>query len=89
MIIAGTSAYSRLIDYKRIREIADKCKAVLFGDMAHISGLVAADIIPSPFEYCDVVSTTTHKSLRGARCVCVCVCVFICICVCVCAILVM
>jgi glycine hydroxymethyltransferase len=67
MIIAGTSAYSRLIDYKRIREIADKCKAVLFGDMAHISGLVAADIIPSPFEYCDVVSTTTHKSLRGAR----------------------
>lgn len=67
MIIAGTSAYSRLIDYKRMKQIADQCKAVLFADMAHISGLVAAEVIPSPFEYCDIVSTTTHKTLRGAR----------------------
>lgn len=67
MIIAGTSAYSRLIDYKRMKKIADQCKAVLFADMAHISGLVAAEVIPSPFEYCDIVSTTTHKTLRGAR----------------------
>uniref|UniRef100_A0A0R3RI99 Serine hydroxymethyltransferase n=1 Tax=Elaeophora elaphi TaxID=1147741 RepID=A0A0R3RI99_9BILA len=67
IIIAGTSCYSRLLDYSRFREIADKCGAYLLADMAHISGLVAANVIPSPFEYADVVTTTTHKSLRGPR----------------------
>lgn len=67
LIIAGTSAYSRLIDYKRFREICNEVGAILMADMAHISGLVAADVIPAPFEYCDIVTTTTHKSLRGAR----------------------
>jgi len=67
LIIAGTSAYSRLIDYKSMRETADKVGAYLLADMAHISGLVAARVIPSPFEYADVVTTTTHKSLRGPR----------------------
>jgi len=67
IIIAGASAYSRLLDYKRFREVANKCNAILLADMAHISGLVAANVIPSPFEFCDVVTTTTHKSLRGPR----------------------
>lgn len=67
ILIAGTSAYSRLIDYERMRQIADDCGAYLLADMAHISGLVAAGVIPSPFEYSDVVTTTTHKSLRGPR----------------------
>lgn len=67
ILVAGTSAYCRLIDYKRMREIADKVGAYLVVDMAHISGLVAAGVIPSPFEYADVVTTTTHKSLRGPR----------------------
>lgn len=67
IIIAGTSAYSRLIDYDRMRKIADKVGAYLLSDMAHISGLVAARVIPSPFAYSDVVTTTTHKSLRGPR----------------------
>ncbi|KAI6714303.1 hypothetical protein JHW43_003117 [Diplocarpon mali] len=67
MIVAGTSAYSRLIDYERMRDIADKVGAFLLADMAHISGLVAAKVVPSPFEYADVVTTTTHKSLRGPR----------------------
>lgn len=67
IIIAGISCYSRCLDYKRFREIADKNGAYLFADMAHISGLVAAGIVPSPFEYADVVSTTTHKTLRGPR----------------------
>ncbi|XP_003387864.2 PREDICTED: serine hydroxymethyltransferase, cytosolic-like isoform X1 [Amphimedon queenslandica] len=67
MIIAGTSAYSRLIDYQRIRKICDDNGAYLLSDMAHISGLVAARVIPSPFEYSHVVTTTTHKTLRGAR----------------------
>lgn len=66
-LVAGTSAYCRLIDYKRMREIADKVGAYLIVDMAHISGLIAAGVIPSPFEYADVVTTTTHKSLRGPR----------------------
>jgi glycine hydroxymethyltransferase len=66
-LVAGTSAYCRLIDYKRMREIADKVGAYLVVDMAHISGLVAAQVIPSPFEYADIVTTTTHKSLRGPR----------------------
>lgn len=67
ILIAGTSAYSRLIDYGRMRQIADKCGAYLLADMAHISGLVAAGTLPSPFEFADVVTTTTHKSLRGPR----------------------
>ncbi|CAH0480108.1 unnamed protein product [Peronospora belbahrii] len=67
LIVAGTSAYSRHIDYARMREICDQQDAVLLGDMAHISGLVAAGVVPSPFEYADVVTTTTHKSLRGPR----------------------
>ncbi|XP_034946472.1 serine hydroxymethyltransferase, cytosolic isoform X2 [Chelonus insularis] len=67
VIIAGVSCYSRCLDYKRFREIADENNAYLFSDMAHISGLVAAGCIPSPFEYSDVVSTTTHKTLRGPR----------------------
>lgn len=66
-LVAGTSAYCRLIDYARMRQIADKVGAYLIVDMAHISGLIAAGVIPSPFEYADVVTTTTHKSLRGPR----------------------
>ncbi|GBP35682.1 Serine hydroxymethyltransferase, cytosolic [Eumeta japonica] len=67
LIIAGISCYSRCLDYKRFKEIADENGAYLMADMAHVSGLVAAGIIPSPFEYCDIVSTTTHKTLRGPR----------------------
>jgi len=67
MIIAGTSAYSRLLDYKRFKEIAVEHNAYLLADMAHISGLVAAGVIPSPMEYADIVTTTTHKTLRGSR----------------------
>lgn len=67
IIIAGISCYSRCLDYKRFRQIADAIGAYLFADMAHISGLVAAGVISSPFEFADVVSTTTHKSLRGPR----------------------
>lgn len=67
IIVAGTSAYSRLIEYKRMRDISDKVGAYLLADMAHISGLVAAGVIPSPFQYADIVTTTTHKSLRGPR----------------------
>ncbi|RWS30781.1 Serine hydroxymethyltransferase-like protein [Leptotrombidium deliense] len=67
LIIAGTSAYSRLIDYKKFREVCDDVKAILLADMAHISGLVAAQVIPSPFEFADVVTSTTHKTLRGGR----------------------
>ncbi|KKF93782.1 Serine hydroxymethyltransferase cytosolic [Ceratocystis platani] len=67
VLVAGTSAYCRLIDYKRMREIADSVGAYLMVDMAHISGLISAGVIPSPFEYADIVTTTTHKSLRGPR----------------------
>ncbi|KIW05673.1 uncharacterized protein PV09_03536 [Verruconis gallopava] len=67
LIVAGTSAYSRLIEYDTMRKIADSVGAYLLSDMAHISGLVAAGVIPSPFPYSDVVTTTTHKSLRGPR----------------------
>ncbi|XP_078432727.1 serine hydroxymethyltransferase 4 [Wolffia australiana] len=67
MIICGGSAYPRDWDYARFRAIADKCGALLLCDMAHISGLVAAQEAANPFEYCDVVTTTTHKSLRGPR----------------------
>lgn len=65
--VSGISCYSRCLDYKRFRQIADQHGAYLFSDMAHVSGLVAAGIIPSPFEYSDIVSTTTHKTLRGPR----------------------
>lgn len=67
MIIAGASAYARTIDFKRFRGIADACGAVLMVDMAHIAGLVAAGVHPSPIPYADVVTTTTHKTLRGPR----------------------
>eukprot|EP00271_Cylindrocystis_brebissonii_P022532 TRINITY_DN8706_c0_g2_i1.p1 TRINITY_DN8706_c0_g2~~TRINITY_DN8706_c0_g2_i1.p1 ORF type:complete len:489 (-),score=83.12 TRINITY_DN8706_c0_g2_i1:483-1949(-) len=67
MIICGGSAYPRDWDYERFRAIADKCGALLMCDMAHISGLVAAQEAKSPFDVCDVVTTTTHKSLRGPR----------------------
>ena len=67
MIIAGASAYSRIIDFKRIKQIADKVNAYLFVDMAHISGLVATGLHPSPFPYADVVTSTTQKTLRGPR----------------------
>ncbi len=67
LIIAGASAYCRTIDFKRFREIADTCGANLMVDMAHIAGLVAAGLHPSPIPYADVVTTTTHKTLRGPR----------------------
>lgn len=67
LIIAGVSCYSRCLDYARFRKVADEHGAYLFSDMAHVAGLVAAGLIPSPFEYSDVVSTTTHKTLRGPR----------------------
>ena len=67
MIVCGGSAYARDWDYVRFREIADKCGAMLMMDMAHISGLVAAEEQAQPFAYCDIVTTTTHKSLRGPR----------------------
>ena len=67
MIIAGASAYARTIDFKKFREVADEVGAVLMVDMAHIAGLVAAGLHPSPIPYADVVTTTTHKTLRGQR----------------------
>jgi len=67
MIIAGFSAYPRTLDFSKFRAIADECGALLMADIAHISGLVATGQHPSPFEHCDVVTTTTHKSLRGPR----------------------
>lgn len=67
MILAGFSAYSRSLDWKRFREIADKVDAYLFADIAHIAGLIAGKQLENPIPYCDVVSTTTHKTLRGPR----------------------
>ncbi|HHU54358.1 MAG TPA: serine hydroxymethyltransferase [Mollicutes bacterium] len=67
LIVAGASAYSRIIDFKKFREIADKVGAYLMVDMAHIAGLVAADLHPNPILYADVVTSTTHKTLRGPR----------------------
>ena len=67
MIIAGASAYARTIDFKKFREVADACGAVLMADIAHIAGLVVAGLHPSPFPWCDIVTTTTHKTLRGPR----------------------
>jgi len=70
MIIAGASAYARIIDFKKFREIADEVGAYLMVDMAHIAGLVAAGLHPSPIPYADVTTTTTHKTLRGPRGLC-------------------
>ncbi len=67
MIIAGASAYPRIIDFKKFRDIADEAGCYLMVDMAHIAGLVAADLHPSPIPYADFVTTTTHKTLRGPR----------------------
>lgn len=67
IIIAGASAYSRFIDYARMRAICDKVNAYLLSDMAHISGMVAAQVMPGPFTHSDIVMTTSHKSLRGPR----------------------
>lgn len=67
IIVAGTSCYSRNLDYKRFKEISTDVGAILLADMAHISGLVAAGVVSSPFDYADIVTTTTHKSLRGPR----------------------
>ncbi|KAJ3151022.1 hypothetical protein HDU89_002233 [Geranomyces variabilis] len=67
VLVAGASAYARNWDYARMRKVADSVNAYLMADMAHVSGLVAAGVVPSPFEYADIVTTTTHKSLRGPR----------------------
>jgi len=67
LVVAGASAYPRILDFKRLREIADSVGALLMVDMAHIAGLIAAGIHPSPFPYADFVTTTTHKTLRGPR----------------------
>merc|ERR1712004_686950 len=67
MILCGASAYPRTIDFAKFREIADEVGAMLMADIAHMGGLVATKQHPSPFEHCDVVTTTTHKSLRGPR----------------------
>jgi glycine hydroxymethyltransferase len=67
MILAGASAYPRVFDFERFREISDEAGALFLTDMAHIAGLVAADVHPSPVPYCEMVTTTTHKTLRGAR----------------------
>ncbi len=67
LIVCGASAYPRDIDYARFREIADACGAILMADMAHISGFVATELMADPFQFCDVVTTTTHKTLRGPR----------------------
>jgi glycine hydroxymethyltransferase len=67
MLMCGYSAYPRVIDFARFREIADTCGALLMADIAHIAGLVAAGLHPSPFPHCDIVTTTTHKTLRGPR----------------------
>merc|ERR1712142_978647 len=67
VIIAGISCYSRNLDYKRFKGIADQNGSWLMANMAHVAGLVAAGLVPSPFEYCDVVTSTVHKTLRGPR----------------------
>jgi len=67
MIIAGFTAYPRMIDWKKFRDVADSCGAYLMVDMSHIAGLVAGEAYPTPFPYADIVTTTTHKTLRGPR----------------------
>jgi len=66
-LFIGVTSYPRTLDYKRFKAIAQASDSYLMADMSHISGLVAAGVIPSPFEYCDVVTSTTHKTLRGPR----------------------
>ena len=67
LIVAGASAYAQIIDFKKFREIADEVGAYLMVDMAHIAGFILAELHPSPIPYADVVTTTTHKTLRGPR----------------------
>ena len=67
IIVAGYTAYPRIIDWKKIREVADSVGALMMVDMSHIAGLVAGGVYPSPFEYADIITTTTHKTLRGPR----------------------
>ena len=67
MIVCGYTAYSRIIDFKKFRKIADAVNAILMVDMSHFAGLVAGGVYPSPFRYADVITTTTHKTLRGPR----------------------
>src|SRR3989344_3511776 len=67
IIVAGFTAYPRIVDFKKFREIANVCSALLMVDMSHFAGLVAGGVYPSPFEYADIVTTTTHKTLRGPR----------------------
>ncbi|MCP5110317.1 MAG: serine hydroxymethyltransferase, partial [bacterium] len=67
LIVCGTSAYSRRLDFARFRQIADDCGALLMADISHIAGLVAAGVHPSPVPHCHIVTTTTHKTLRGPR----------------------
>nr|WP_318029405.1 DegT/DnrJ/EryC1/StrS family aminotransferase [Mycoplasmopsis bovis] len=67
VIICGYSAYSRVVDFKKFREIADACGAKLMADIAHIAGLIAGGVHPSPVPYADIITSTTHKTLRGAR----------------------
>ena len=67
IIICGASGYPRDFDYKRFREIADSVGAYLMADIAHTSGLIASGLLETPFPYCDIVTTTTHKSMRGPR----------------------
>lgn len=67
IIVAGFTAYPRIVDFKKFREIADACGAFLMIDMSHVGGLVAGGVYPSPFEYADIVTTTVHKTLRGPR----------------------
>lgn len=67
LIVVGFTAYPRIVDFKKCKEIADSCGAILMVDMSHFAGLVAGEVYPSPFEYADIVTTTTHKTLRGPR----------------------
>ena len=67
MLVAGFSAYSQVVDWARMRQIADAVGAILFVDMAHVAGLVAAGVYPSPVPHAHVVTSTTHKTLRGPR----------------------
>lgn len=67
LIVCGASAYPRIINFKRFREIADKLGAYLVADISHIAGLIVTGFHPSPFPYCDVVTSTTHKTLKNTR----------------------
>ncbi len=67
IVVGGYTAYPRIIDFKKLREVADSCEAFLMIDMSHIAGLIAGKVYPSPFEYADIVTTTVHKTLRGPR----------------------